>query len=483
MTADRKRHWKRVVSLVVVVGGLLAFGVWFNLFRTRASAAQPSLQDEFLYGSMGSEADEGTPYWIWVILPKLFPEYLPGPGGYASIGLTWNEGRELPAGVTTRLIGFERVGVNCAFCHVSAVRFTADQGKPTFYPGGPGHQVRVQEYQDFLFKSAADPRFNADRIMSEISAVTKLSTREALLYRYLLIPMTKRALLEQREQFAWEKLRPAQGPGRIDPFNPIRFRVFKQPDDRSIGNSDMPSIWNQNARVGHFLHADGLTKVFHETLITSAIGDGAREDHIDLPYLTKIERYLRELPSPAYPLPIDRTLAARGAPLFKQECGECHAPGGAKTGTVIPATEIGTDDHRTQSWTQGQVDDWKKLSAEYRQKYGAKWNLDSFNKQSGYVTGLLDGVWLKGPYLHNGSVPSLSSLLDAPDARPRVFYRGNDLFDAVGVGYVSTIPSQGSKHFFQYDVSVAGNSNAGHVYGTQLPADDKQALVEYMKTL
>ena len=39
---------------------------------------------------------------------------------------------------------------------------------------------------------------------------------------------------------------------------------------------------------------------------------------------------------------------------------------------------------------------------------------------------------------------------------------------------------------FRYDVSVPGNGNAGHegeAYGTTLSAEQKRALVEYLKTL
>ena len=479
------QRWARRLGFVVFAGALIGFLVWFNLFRTQRVAAERSLEDEFLYGSMGSEVEEGTPYWIWVILPKVFPEYLPGPGGYASIGLAWNEGHDLPVGVTRRTIGFERVGVNCAFCHVSQVRLEREDPKPRYYYGGPGHQVRVQDYQDFLFNCASDPRFNADTLMHEIGGVTKLSEREALLYRHVLIPLTKRALLRQRDEFAWQKQhgRPLHGPGRIDPFNPVRFRIFKQPDDESIGNSDMPSIWNLKARAGQSLHWDGLTKVFNETLISSAIGDGARNAGLDVEYLQKVANYLADLPAPSYPLPVDRELAARGATLYQSECADCHAFGGSRTGKLQPLSEIGTDPHRTRAWTQGQVDDWKRLASEYAEKYNAKWNLDSFNKHEGYVSQPLDGVWLRGPYLHNGSVPSLRALLEPAESRPQVFYRGNDLLDRENVGFVSTDATAGSRSFFRYDTRLPGNSNSGHLYGVQLSVEDKRALVEYMKTL
>jgi hypothetical protein len=34
-----------------------------------------------------------------------------------------------------------------------------------------------------------------------------------------------------------------------------------------------------------------------------------------------------------------------------------------------------------------------------------------------------------------------------------------------------------------FDTRLPGNGNGGHVYGTTLPEADKQALLEYLKTL
>jgi hypothetical protein len=34
-----------------------------------------------------------------------------------------------------------------------------------------------------------------------------------------------------------------------------------------------------------------------------------------------------------------------------------------------------------------------------------------------------------------------------------------------------------------YDTSKEGNGNHGHLWGIQLPADAKRALIEYLKTL
>ncbi len=54
------------------------------------------------------------------------------------------------------------------------------------------------------------------------------------------------------------------------------------------------------------------------------------------------------------------------------------------------------------------------------------------------------------------------------------------------MGFVSDLASDGDGEYFAFDVSVRGNSNEGHEgpeYGTELPSEDKEALLEYLKTL
>ena len=47
---------------------------------------------------------------------------------------------------------------------------------------------------------------------------------------------------------------------------------------------------------------------------------------------------------------------------------------------------------------------------------------------------------------------------------------------------VSALPELRS-HLQPFDASLPGNANTGHAYGTMLPPEQKQALVEYLKTL
>ena len=494
MPHENKRSWKlKAAAWLLVLVAVVGFLAWYNLFRTVDLEVQGdgSLRDKFLYASIGTEGLQGLPYWLFVVMPKVFPEYLPGPGGWASLGIPWEQGYALPMGITKKQIGFVRTGINCAFCHVSQVRLSASQGMPDYYPGGPSHQFSAQDYQQFLFNSASDPRFNSSVLMAAISEVTSLSLRERLLYRFLLIPGTRDALLEQKEGFAWQwddHGRQPHGPGRVDPFNPVKFIQFEIADDGSTGNADIPSIWNQKDRVGQALHWDGLATSFFEVAISSAIGDGALEKYLDVEALRDVEEYAMNLEAPPYPLPIDAELAAAGEGLWESGCAECHATGGARLGQVIPTQEVGTDPERTDAWTQEEVEQWAALAARYRSKYGFEWDLN-MQKKSGYVGQLLDGIWLRGPYLHNGSVPTLRALLDPPAQRPQFFYRGYDVLDGEGVGFVSDIAvveddvARRGMKLFRFDTGLRGNGNGGHLWGTDLTVEEKDALVEYMKTL
>ncbi|HEX2311080.1 MAG TPA: hypothetical protein VHH91_10200, partial [Vicinamibacterales bacterium] len=88
----------------------------------------------------------------------------------------------------------------------------------------------------------------------------------------------------------------------------------------------------------------------------------------------------------------------------------------------------------------------------------------------------------RAPYLHNGSVPTLTDLLEPVERRPARFWRGYDVYDPVRVGFVTRGPGI-ERSATLHDVARPGNSNAGHVYGTALPADQKRALLEYLKTM
>ncbi len=484
-TAATKMRLAAIAFVVVLLAGVLTY---YEFFRTVPPPYFASDEEHFLYGSIGTEGTAGVPYWIWLVLPRVFPDKLPYPGGYASLGILAQEGRELPVGFSKQTIGIERVGINCAFCHTSSYRRTPVE-KPVIVPAGPSNTTSPQDYLRFLFACASDPRFNSSTIMAEIARNYHLSLLDRLTYRFVLIPFTKITLLQQQNQmnqYGWMKNLPRWGYGRIDPFNPVKYRVLNQPVDGTIGNSDMVPLWNLKAHQGYSFHWDGLNNKLQEVVITSAIGDGTPPNWVDSDWkkpdtessLKRIRNYISRVQPPKFPFPTDDGLAATGKVIYDQQCAACHAPGGARTGQVEPLENpmLATDRHRIDMWTQGAASAYNNYGADH------SWKFSHFVKQNGYVNVSLEGLWLRAPYLHNGSVPTLSDLLEEPANRPKVFYRGYDVLDREKAGFISE-GAEAERVGFRYDTSEAGNSNQGHLWGTKLSAGDKKALVEYLKTL
>ena len=476
MTKSRAKR-RRIISAVIVIlllAGLLGFIAWYKLFRV-VPTNYALAEEHFKYGSVGAEAPAGVPYWIWVVLPRMFPDKLPGQGGYAALGAVWEEGHELPVGFTKKTIGFDRVAINCAACHTTTVRATP-KDKPMLFLGGPSSRFRPQGYLRFLFACAQDPRFNPDAMMSEIERLTNLSFIDKALYRYVLIPQTKKMLIKQaNEDYAWMNTRPEWGPGRTD-MNPFQLVVMHLPDNGTIGSTDMMSIWNERAHEGMLRHSDGLNSTLIEPVISAALAAGATKASVDIDGLKRVNDFLLDLPAAKYPFPIDQTLAARGNEIYTARCASCHAFGGATTGKIVPIEELGTDPNRMNHWPQVAADTFNKYAEGY------SWKFNNFRSSKGYVAVALDGVWARAPYLHNGSVPTLRDLLEAPENRPKVFYRAYDVYDQQNVGFISS-GLEAEREGWKLDTSVQGNNNSGHLWGVDLSAEDKKALIEFLKSL
>ena len=88
----------------------------------------------------------------------------------------------------------------------------------------------------------------------------------------------------------------------------------------------------------------------------------------------------------------------------------------------------------------------------------------------------LNGVWSTAPYLHNGSVLNMVELLKPRKQRKTRFRVGTTNFDPATLGFEDA-------GAFEFDTTQPGNSNQGHTYGTTLLQEEKQLLIEFLKTL
>ena len=256
---------------------------------------------------------------------------------------------------------------------------------------------------------------------------------------------------------------------------------------------DTPPWWRVAKKNAMFWNGMGRgdhrgTMMFASSLCTDLVGDAESI----LTYFNNINAYLRSLEAPSYPLAVDSDLALDGEVLFNRDCGGCHGTYNADPtletypNLLFPLDVIGTDPLIASQGTEQPFVDWYNGSW-----YGELAPLVPSDPFQGYMAPPLDGIWATAPFFHNGSVPTLALVLDST-ARPtywrRVDYDSTN-FDEDAVGWPFTevayswddAPADEQKHV--YDTSKLGHRNTGHDFGDHYDAEQRAAVLEYLKTL
>lgn len=487
-----------LLGLVVLVGGAV-------LLHRYSGESTPSYADDvrhFRYGSIGAERESGLPYRVWQELPRLFPEvFRPalerGDGAYAVFGFVYERkpdgsAFDLPIGIARRRVrGIDLVWFNCAVCHVGTWR--REGGGRVIVDAMPSNNFDLHGFIRFLLGAAADDRMSPERLLAQIEeSQGRLGPIERLLWRQVVLPRVRSELLLREVRLApLLASQPAWGPGRVDTFNPYKLIQFSVPfaalgPDERIGTADFPAIFDQRPREGMQLHWDGNNSSLAERNLSAAVGAGlvlSTATAADHAAIRRVARWLLDLRPPPSPLaPGDAAAVARGRGIYLRDCAACHGYQdgaryvftGDRLGQVEPIERIGTDRARLDSYTPG-------FLRQQREHLG----FTRFVKTDGYANQPLDGLWLRGPYLHNGAVPTLADLLAPPASRPRVFLRGDDTLDEERGGFRSPPCTPGEAAppgRFCFDTTRPGNGNAGHGYGTGLSRAEKDDLLAYLRT-
>ncbi len=542
---EQLRRRRQRVALVVL--GLLIF---LNVLTLRIVGMKllrgvpmdyPVMEDHFKYGSIGSDTlKSGLPYWIWKVLPDVFPSFLPqnGKTGYAAFGLIVEKDREgkpmdRPVGFSKRRIGrpwgLDLVGLNCAFCHASTLRKSEGDLPVPAILGMPAHTVDVEAFFVFLFETAKVPGFSA-RVLEKIQEQRNhelgkkrgsMGWFHRMFYRWILIPLYRFEIGKLEQKFCFiNKLQATEceatrmtadaGPGRMDLWAPYKVQRFVTsiklydllPDlkppwldsiDLDVGEApgfaDMAPLWQLETRMGRGFHWDGNTRMVSDYRVIAALGMMITSQALDKPRLDRILRWTKtylpkeeyhDLASEPFNTKIPH-LFTLGRQLFAQRCATCHSLLGSRFGEVEPIESIETDRNRYDAFTDELALKLTRVGTPY------KGGLRDVQKTLGYINLPLDRIWLRAPYLHNGSVPTLRDLLKIPPNRPQKFCRGNDVYDWENVGFRSDLVTKnGTKScgpFFKYDTGVKGNGNQGHPYGADLKEFEKESLLEFLKTL
>jgi mono/diheme cytochrome c family protein len=522
------RRWFVRLSVAVLVALLIggAYMAW-RLSRDRAETfADPVAQ--FKYGSTGGDRNFGLPYVMWEAMPSLFADLMPegrAQEGWAAFGFIYEDEADLPPEMRHRRpvgtslrnhMGIDRIFLNCAGCHAGSVR-TAEGGERLVVAGMPSNTVDLSAFQGFLAAAAVDERFSADRFLAEIDHLgLKLDPINRIALQTIGVGIVRERLLAIVDRFDdFVAHEPTFGPGRFDTFNPakalLNWDFAALPADERVGVVDFPSVWMQAPKEGMQLHWDGNNTKVSERNRSAAFGTGATPPILDRASLARFEGWLATAEPPRFaeifPDAFDAGLAEQGAAIYARECAACHGAGGRdfsgeRVGRVTPIGAVGTDRARLDNYTRELSLNQNVLYADFGDE-----RFQTFRKTDGYANAPLDGLWLRAPYLHNGSVPTLAALLSPPEARPRAFLRGHDVYDPAAMGFVSEparIDPALHGRLFCYVTHAAafaecpagvpamngacaggpclGNGNGGHPYGTGLPEPEKRALIEHLKT-
>jgi mono/diheme cytochrome c family protein len=502
-------RWR--MPLAIALGAGLVVALYFlGLFLRDEPTPHADPVKHFMYGSTGGDRTSGFPLAIWNVLPALFPEYLPGgkylrEAPYAPLGFIYEAGEKLPIGTAQRNFqGIDRVFLNCAICHAGTLR-TAPDALSHVIPGMGANTVDLQAFERFLFQCVTDERFTPDRLLAAIETMGgRLDRTTTELLRGVGVYLMRERLLLLRDRFRFMDREPDCGPGRVDTFNPpkvlLNFPMDKVPEREWVGNCDLPSVWLQRPREGMWLHWDGNCSKVEERNRSAAFGTGAQPPSLDRRLMKRVADYLADAEPPKFrehfPAHFDQAKAQRGQPLYERYCAECHGRNGrdfsgAYVGKVTPinaealrvagpalggqvakvtpeqADQLRTDRWRLDSYSHELAAGQNQLYAEYGEE-----RFSHFRKTFGYANAPLDGIWLRAPYLHNGSVPTLRDLLEPSARRPSVFYRGYDVYDPVRAGWVSDVavepatsaktnPQLAGRRYFRFDTRAIPGEQAG----------------------
>ncbi|MCY1072333.1 hypothetical protein OV090_46730 [Nannocystis sp. RBIL2] len=273
------------------------------------------------------------------------------------------------------------------------------------------------------------------------------------------------------------------------------YDELQYPLPEMVVASDPPPWWR--AKKKHALFYNGMARGDHRgtMMLASALctDSVAEAEQID-GYFHHIQAFIRSVQAPKYPLAIDAALASAGESLFLANCAGCHgtyADDDAQDtypNLLFPLDVVGTDPVVAEAGTQyaPYLVDWYNESW-----FGQITRMEPGEPFPGYMAPPLDGVWATGPFLHNGSVPTIELVLDStrrPKYWKRVDYDSTHFDeDALGWPFVELpygqIGAPEDERKFIYDTTYLAHGNAGHTFGDHLTPEQRRAVLEYLKTL
>lgn len=275
------------------------------------------------------------------------------------------------------------------------------------------------------------------------------------------------------------------------PLMTIPF-VERMPAGDTI-TSKVPPWWRMSKKNGQFYNGMGRGDHRRSMMLAGSLcTDSVAEAEAIDAHFNDVNAYISTLGPPKYPFAIDKTLANKGHDVFLAVCATCHGTYAPDPVTypniLIPEATIGTDD------AVGMAGTTKDFGSELVNYYNQSWygQVGEYQPMNAYMPPPLDAVWATAPYLHNGSVPDIATLLDSTK-RPKYWRRvdhDTTHYDQATLGFPWETVASGQKAppfgipaKEIYDTEQYSHANRGHTFGDTLTPEQRKAVIEYLKTL
>jgi len=301
-------------------------------------------------------------------------------------------------------------------------------------------------------------------------------------------------------------------------------------EDNMVPPVDPMPWWLMKYKVRDYWYGDGNpSDAAHFSFNFTSTQPGANEHHAShVASTAKALAFARETQSPIFPDSLDAALVEQGADIFHgrtapedatafKACFECHGTytkNPSQPDLSIPgAWTVAYDGSeelkkvRTDPEYNDVVQKLRPISKHINElaTYLTAELAPVYNhlEGKGYVPPPLVGVWATAPYFHNGSVPTITAVLNSSE-RPEIWAREQSPFvynlEEIGLMYdevtrkdyeacaeKSAAAPYKSKtsldQMFIYDTTGFGRGNMGHTFGDSLTTNERTAIIEFLKSL
>lgn len=394
--------------------------------------------------------------------------------------------------------------LGCAACH-AGVGYDA-QGRPLpeqAWLAAPNTSLNLESYTQALYRALQAGLADEPRLMAAVATLHPgASEAELATLRRFVLPVARRRLAELSD--APSPLPFPNGlPGSTNGVAALKHQLGLAMDGPAeTGFTSIPVVADRSWRSALLYdgayapagqarwrpmaaadrtpaHADALAAITTYFTVPSMGQTPERARHA-VPAARDTLAFLDAVRLQPFPGRIDAAAAARGQAVYARACAACHGDYAGDPPRLVRfpnwAGDVGTDRRRAA------VFDAALVAAVEQGAYADV--IDAAAAPPGaYAAPPLNGLWSSGPYLHNGSVPSVAALLGL-EPRPVTFSVGGHALD---LGRLAIAYPPGHRPFStpaMTDTRRPGLSNAGHeTQVAGLTEQERRDVLEFLKRL